>query len=75
MLAVFGSASELSLPICQVVIEHIFSSNTGASGESVDVLSTALLSAIKTAVEDGGAGGLELLASLDVTLMDQVRFK
>lgn len=72
VLAVFGIASELSLPICQVVIEQIFTSDTTLSGASADVLPAALLSAIRTAVDEDQSAGLELLASLDATLTDQV---
>lgn len=66
-------ASELSLPICQAVIEQIFSSDSALPGDSTNVLSTALLNAIKTAVEEDQPAGLELLASLDASLTDQVR--
>ncbi|KAF2856579.1 hypothetical protein T440DRAFT_437396 [Plenodomus tracheiphilus IPT5] len=70
---VFEVASDLSLPICQAVIEHIFSSEAALSGETSDALPAALLSAIKTAVEEDRSAGLELLASLDVSLTDQIR--
>jgi mediator of RNA polymerase II transcription subunit 12 len=72
VLAVFEMASELSLPICQAVIEQIFSADTTVSGESAELLSAALLSAIKTVVEKSQSTGLELLASLDASLTDQV---
>lgn len=70
---VFEIASDLSLPICQAVIEHIFSSQSALSGETIDALPAALLSAIKTAVEEDRSAGLELLASLEASLTDQVR--
>ncbi|KAF1947285.1 hypothetical protein EJ02DRAFT_139344 [Clathrospora elynae] len=73
VLAVFALASELSLPICQAAIEQIFASDTAVPGNSNDALSAALLSAIKTAVEEGQLSGLELLASLDAALTDQIR--
>ncbi|CAO2657656.1 Nn.00g037820.m01.CDS01 [Neocucurbitaria sp. VM-36] len=73
VLTIFGVASELSLPICQAVIEHIFSSGTSMSGDSADALSAALLSAIKRAVEEGQSAGLELLATLDAALTDKIR--
>lgn len=74
VLTIFGIASELSLPICQAIIEHIFSADATLSGESTDALSTALFSAIKTAVEEGQSAGLELLATLDASLTDKVSF-
>ncbi|KAF1841449.1 uncharacterized protein K460DRAFT_369480 [Cucurbitaria berberidis CBS 394.84] len=73
ILTVFGTASELSLPICQAVIEYIFSSGAAMSGDSADALSAALLSAVKKAVEEGQSAGLELLATLDAGLTDKIR--
>jgi mediator of RNA polymerase II transcription subunit 12 len=69
--AVFKIASELSLPICQVLIEHIFSDPT-LEGELADALSATLLSAVKTAVEEDRSQGLELLAALDSSLTNKV---
>jgi mediator of RNA polymerase II transcription subunit 12 len=73
VLAVFALASELSLPICQAVIEQLFSSSAASLGVSGEALSASLLSAIKTAVEEDQPSGLELLASLDAALTDQIR--
>jgi mediator of RNA polymerase II transcription subunit 12 len=73
VLTVFNHASELSLPICQAVIEQIFSSDAASPGGSTEALPAALLSAMKTAVEKDQAPGLELLASLDPALTDQIR--
>ncbi|KAH7381682.1 hypothetical protein BKA66DRAFT_418843 [Pyrenochaeta sp. MPI-SDFR-AT-0127] len=73
VLAIFNAANELSMPICQAVIECIFSSDTALTGDSADTLSATLLSAIKTAVEEDQSAGLELLATLDAALTDKVR--
>jgi mediator of RNA polymerase II transcription subunit 12 len=73
VLAVFALASELSLPICQATIEQLFSSSAASLGDSGEALSASLLSAIKTAVEEDQPSGLELLASLDAALTDQIR--
>lgn len=69
----FEVANDLCLPICQAMLEHIFASDTALSGDSNSVLPTALLNAVKTAVEENRSAGLELLASLDACLTDQVR--
>jgi len=68
---VFEMASDLCLPICQAVLEHIFASDTTLSGDLVNALPAALLSAIKTVVVEDRSAGLELLASLDTGLTDQ----
>jgi mediator of RNA polymerase II transcription subunit 12 len=73
VLSVFALASELSLPICQATIEQLFSSSAASLGGSGEPLSASLLSAIKTAVEEDQPSGLELLASLDAALTDQIR--
>jgi mediator of RNA polymerase II transcription subunit 12 len=73
VLAVFALASELSLPICQAAIQQLFSSSAASLGGSGEALSTSLLNAIKTAVEEDQPSGLELLASLDAALTDQIR--
>jgi mediator of RNA polymerase II transcription subunit 12 len=73
VLTVFALASELSLPICQAAIEQIYSSDVASPGAPSEALSAALLSAIKTSVENGQSAGLELLASLDAALTEQVR--
>jgi mediator of RNA polymerase II transcription subunit 12 len=73
VIAVFRVASELSLPICQAVIEYIFSSNSALDVDAADALSAALLEAVRTAVEEDQSQGLELLTTLDTTLTDKVR--
>ncbi|KNG47429.1 hypothetical protein TW65_05980 [Stemphylium lycopersici] len=73
VVAVFALASELSLPICQAAIERIFSSRAAGPEGSSEALSATLLNAIRTAVEEDQPSGLELLASLDATLTDQIR--
>jgi mediator of RNA polymerase II transcription subunit 12 len=73
IIAVFKTASELSLPICQAMIESIFSSEYTFGTNATDTLSAALLSAVRTAVEEDQSQGLELLTSLDTALTDKVR--
>jgi mediator of RNA polymerase II transcription subunit 12 len=73
VVAVFNVSSELSLPICQAMIEHIFSLSSVLDAHAADALSVALLNAVKTAVEKDQAQGLELLITLDSTLTDKVR--
>jgi len=73
IVTVFALASELSLPICQAAVEQIFSSGAASPGSSNETLSASLLSAIRTAVEEDQPSGLELLASLDVALTEQIR--
>lgn len=70
--AIFEIASELSLPLCQSAIEYICSSNPASEGDSVDAISAALLSAVKTAVEEDQSAGLELLTILDTDLTGKV---
>lgn len=72
VIAVFKTASELSLPICQALIEHIFS-DPNLDGEAADTLSASLLGAVKTAIEEDQSQGLELLAALDPSLTNKVR--
>jgi mediator of RNA polymerase II transcription subunit 12 len=72
--AVFKIASELSLPICQAMIENIFSTNNVVDAHAADTLSAALLNAVKMAVEEDQSQGLELLSSLETTLTNKVRF-
>ncbi|KAH8693421.1 hypothetical protein GQ44DRAFT_753948 [Phaeosphaeriaceae sp. PMI808] len=74
VFAVFKVASELSMPICQAAIEHIFSSESMLDGVAADILSGALLNAVKMAVEEDQSQGLELLATLDIALMDKIRY-
>ncbi|KAA8614911.1 Med12 multi-domain protein [Pyrenophora tritici-repentis] len=73
IVSVFALASELSLPICQAALEQIFSSGVASPGSSHETLSATLLSAIRTAVEEDQPSGLELLASLDAALTEQIR--
>jgi mediator of RNA polymerase II transcription subunit 12 len=70
---VFKVASELSLPICQAVIEEIFSSHDALDTDTAETLSAALLKAVRTAVEEDQSQGLELLTTLDTALTDKVR--
>jgi mediator of RNA polymerase II transcription subunit 12 len=72
IVAVFKIASELSLPICQAMIEFIFSSEYALGVDAADALSAALLNAVRTAVEEDQSQGLELLTSLDTALTDKV---
>lgn len=69
--AVFTTASELSLPICQALIEYIFS-DSFVEEEAAGALSATLLGAVKTAVEEDQSQGLELLAALDSSLTNKV---
>jgi hypothetical protein len=73
VVAVFQAASELCLPICQAMIEHIFSSSTTLGAHAADALSVALLNAVRTAVERDQSQGLELLTTLESTVTDKVR--
>lgn len=73
ILAVFGSASELSMPFCRAMIQQIFESESTSTEQSTDSLSSTLLNAIKSALEKDQSAGLELLASLDNALTDKVR--
>jgi mediator of RNA polymerase II transcription subunit 12 len=72
IVAVFKVASELSLPICQAMIEHIFSLDYARDLDAADALSAALLNAVRKAVEEDQTQGLELLRTLDTTLTDKV---
>jgi mediator of RNA polymerase II transcription subunit 12 len=72
IVAVFKVASELSLPICQAMIEHIFSLNYALDPDAADALSAALLNAVRKAVEEDQTQGLELLRTLDTTLTNKV---
>jgi mediator of RNA polymerase II transcription subunit 12 len=71
-MAVFKIASELSLPICQVVIEYMFSSASSVDVDAANSLSAALLDAVRIAVEEDQSHGLELLTTLDMALTDKV---
>lgn len=73
IITVFEIASELSRPICQAMIEFIFSTEISHNSDSADALSATLLGAVKTAVEEDQSTGLELLATLDNTLSNKVR--
>ncbi|KAF2819996.1 mediator of RNA polymerase II transcription subunit 12 [Ophiobolus disseminans] len=72
VIAVFKVASELSLPVCQAVIEHTFS-DPALEGDTADALSAALLDAVKTAVEEDQSQGLQLLTNLDASLTSKIR--
>lgn len=72
VVAVFKVASELSLPICQAMIESLFSGHGAFEPDAADALSAALLSAVRTAVEEDQSQGLELLTTLDAALTDKV---
>ncbi|KAF2034408.1 mediator of RNA polymerase II transcription subunit 12 [Setomelanomma holmii] len=71
--AVFSHASELSLAICQAMIENIFSGESALGSEAADVLSGALLNAVKSAVEEDQSQGLHLLSTLDSGLTNKIR--
>ena len=73
IIAVFKAASELSLPFCQAMIEHIFSSSSALDAHAADGLSVAVLNAVKTSMEQDQSQGLELLTNLEGTLADKVR--
>jgi mediator of RNA polymerase II transcription subunit 12 len=73
IVAVFKAASELSLPICQAMIEHIFSPDYALDADAADALSAALLNAVRKAIEEDQSQGLELLRTLDKSLTDKVR--
>lgn len=72
VVAVFKVASELSLPICQAMIESLFSGHGAFETDTADALSAALLNAVRTAVEEDQSQGLELLTSLDLTVTEKV---
>jgi hypothetical protein len=71
---IFKVASELSLPICQSAIQHIFSCQTALAEDSIDSLSVALLNAVKVAVEEDQSAGLNLLDNLNIGLTDKVSY-
>tara|TARA_R110002003_G_scaffold73_8_gene6869 strand:- start:4572 stop:4829 length:258 start_codon:yes stop_codon:yes gene_type:complete len=68
VITVFSHASELSLPICQALIENIFTADPALDDDAAD----ALLNAVKTAVEEDQSQGLQLLSTLDSALTDKV---
>lgn len=72
ILTIFEIASELSMPFCRSTIQQIFETESTATEQSSDGLSSALLDAIKSAMEKGQTSGLELLATLDNALTDKV---
>lgn len=72
VITVFSHASELSLPICQALIENIFTADPALDDDAADALSAALLNAVKTAVEEDQSQGLQLLSTLDSALTDKV---
>lgn len=72
-MTTFHVADDLSLPICQAVIDYIFSKEASLSSETSDVLSAALSQAVKAAVDGNRSAGLQLLVTLDKSLTNKVR--
>ncbi|KAH3986935.1 mediator of RNA polymerase II transcription subunit 12 [Parastagonospora nodorum] len=73
IIAVFKAASELSLPLCQAMIEHIFASSSALDTHAADGLSVAVLNAVRTSMEQDQSQGLELLTNLEGPLADKIR--
>jgi hypothetical protein len=72
IIAIFDIASELSMPFCRSTIQQIFETDSSTTEQSSDGLSSALLDAIKLAMETDQTSGVELLATLDNALTDKV---
>ena len=72
ILAVFNIACELSMPFCRSMIQQIFESHSISAEHPPDRLSTVLLNAIKSALENDQPSGLEILSTLDGSLTDKV---
>jgi len=60
------------MPFCRSTIQQIFETDSSSTEQSSDGLSSALLDAIKSAMEKDQTSGVELLATLDNTLTDKV---
>jgi mediator of RNA polymerase II transcription subunit 12 len=72
IIAIFDIASELSMPFCRSTIQQIFETDSSTTEQSPDGLSSALLDAVKSAMEKDQTSGVELLATLDSALTDKV---
>ncbi|KAL5113832.1 RNA polymerase II mediator complex subunit [Pleosporales sp. CAS-2024a] len=73
VIIVFKIASELSLPICQAMIEYLSWWSTTLDTHAKDALSVALLDAVRRAAEQDQSQGLELLRNLEPILTDKIR--
>ena len=71
--SIVEAANELSLPFCQLEIQHIFSVESTTSENTADAISSALLHAVKTAVERDQPTWADLLSGLESSLMVKIR--
>ncbi|KAF2703949.1 hypothetical protein K504DRAFT_417440 [Pleomassaria siparia CBS 279.74] len=70
---VVESANELSLPFCQLEIRHIFSMDAASFDTSAETISSALLQAVKLAVENDQSSWSTLIAGLEADLTSKIR--
>lgn len=72
IIAIFDSANELSLPFCQLEIRQICSVDVTSADTSAETISSALLQAVKTAVEKDQSSWYNLVAGLKADLASKV---
>ncbi|KAF2691505.1 hypothetical protein K458DRAFT_381358 [Lentithecium fluviatile CBS 122367] len=66
-------ADPLSLPFCQLELQHIFSASTLKADDEVDRVSEALVSAVKTAIDEDQPCWPDLISGLEPSLMNKIR--
>jgi mediator of RNA polymerase II transcription subunit 12 len=73
VLLIVDSTNELSLAFCQLQIRHIFSTDVASADTSIESISSALLQAVKTAVEKDQSSWSNLIDGLEADLTSKVR--
>jgi mediator of RNA polymerase II transcription subunit 12 len=70
--SIVDAADYLSLPFCQLEIRQLFSMTTADAENSVDTISSALLEAVKSAVEKDESPWSDLITGLETNLTNKV---
>ena len=73
VVLIVDSTNELSLAFCQLQIRHIFATDVASADTSVESISSALLQAVKTAVEKDQSSWSNLIDGLEADLTSKVR--
>jgi mediator of RNA polymerase II transcription subunit 12 len=72
---VVHSVDPLSLPFCQLLLQQIFSASTPQAEDEADRVSTALVAAIKTAIDEDQPCWPSLISGLEPSLTNKVSLR
>jgi len=70
--AIFQHTDQLSLPFCQLKLQHLFIMSAADASDSPESIATALIDALETALGQDHPYWLDLVSGLDTGLKNAV---